>query len=124
MCCARFDPVARNWQAHLFSRGKPAVVPSLFLLRRTTAYPALVRLGSVALVVLALGWFVERALGLSVGVTWLLDRLLDWPRPLLLAGALAVVAVGLHLLARSSGRLVPVADGAPTDEDRPAVTTG
>lgn len=29
----RFDPVARNWQAHLFSRGKPAVVPSLFLRR-------------------------------------------------------------------------------------------
>ena len=29
----RFDPVARNWQAHLFARGKSAVVPSLFLRR-------------------------------------------------------------------------------------------
>ena len=29
----RFDPVARNWQSHLFSRGKSAVVPALFLRR-------------------------------------------------------------------------------------------
>ena len=29
----RFDPVARSWQAHLFARGRPAVVPSLFLRR-------------------------------------------------------------------------------------------
>lgn len=29
----RFDPVARKWQAHLFARGKAAVVPSLFLRR-------------------------------------------------------------------------------------------
>ncbi len=29
----RFDPVARNWQAHLFARGKAAAVPSLFLRR-------------------------------------------------------------------------------------------
>lgn len=29
----RFDPVARNWQAHLFARGRSAVVPSLFLRR-------------------------------------------------------------------------------------------
>lgn len=29
----RFDPVARHWQAHLFARGKPAVVPALFLRR-------------------------------------------------------------------------------------------
>ena len=29
----RFDPVARNWQAHLFARGKGAAVPALFLRR-------------------------------------------------------------------------------------------
>lgn len=29
----RFDPVARNWQGHLFARGKSAVVPALFLRR-------------------------------------------------------------------------------------------
>ena len=29
----RFDPVARNWQAHLFARGRTAAVPSLFLRR-------------------------------------------------------------------------------------------
>jgi hypothetical protein len=29
----RFDPVARNWQEHLFSRGKQATVPALFLRR-------------------------------------------------------------------------------------------
>ena len=29
----RFDPVARNWQTHLFARGRSAAVPSLFLRR-------------------------------------------------------------------------------------------
>jgi hypothetical protein len=29
----RFDPVARNWQAHLFARGRAAAVSSLFLRR-------------------------------------------------------------------------------------------
>lgn len=29
----RFDPVARNWQAHLFARGRSAALPSLFLRR-------------------------------------------------------------------------------------------
>lgn len=29
----RFDPVARNWQSHLFARGRSAVVASLFLRR-------------------------------------------------------------------------------------------
>jgi hypothetical protein len=29
----RFDPIARNWQRHLFQRGKSGAVPSLFLRR-------------------------------------------------------------------------------------------
>ena len=92
------------------------VFPSLFLLRRTSTYVKQMVAGSVALIVISLGWFFERVFDLDLGVSWVVDRLLVWPRPLYLAALLGVYAVGYWYWEKSRNRLIPI-ETPPSDDE-------
>ena len=82
--------------------------PALFMLRRTRIYLPIMRWGSVALIVIAVGWFIDRTLGLDIGVDRVVEPLVAWPRPLYIAAALTVFAVTWYLIERQSNRLIPL----------------
>ena len=93
-------------------RGQIAIIlllfPALFMLRRTRIYLPIMRWGSVALIVIAVGWFIDRTLGLDIGVDRVVEPLVAWPRPLYIAAALTVFAVTWYLIERQRNRLIPL----------------
>lgn len=86
------------------------VFPSLFLLRRTVFYLRAMQAGSVVLIGIALGWFVDRVFALDVGVDRLVTPVLLWPRPLIVAGVLLLAAAVAFIVERSRGRLIDVGE--------------
>lgn len=82
--------------------------PALFLLRRTLMYVRLMQVGSTGLIVIALGWFIDRVFGLDFGVDRIVDPILAWPRALWLVAGFTLLAWGYYAFDRSRGRLIPV----------------
>ena len=84
------------------------VFPALFLLRRTRLYLPFMNLGSVALVAIAFGWFVDRVFDLDVGVDRIVTPVLLWPRPLWIAAGITLLALGVYKFERDHDRLIPL----------------
>ncbi len=87
------------------------IFPALFLARRTRIYLPAMYAGSVALIVVASAWAIDRATGFSVNVDWVVDRVVLWPRSLLFIVLAYVVAGSVYVFERNRGDLVPVAGG-------------
>ncbi|MDH4170174.1 MAG: HupE/UreJ family protein [Acidimicrobiia bacterium] len=98
------------------------VFPILFVLRRTRAYRWLMPLGSIGCAAVAFVWMLERIFEQNLGVSQIVDPLVESPEVFGLLGLAAVVAVGLYLRDRRAGTL-----RAPFDEseqlDEPASAT-
>lgn len=86
------------------------VFPTLYLLRRTRVYPAILVVGSVGLALAALGWAVERVFELRPRIDALFDPLLYYPRVLVLLALAAIVAGAIHLAEKHRRKLVAVAE--------------
>lgn len=90
------------------------IFPALFLARRTRAYLPAMYVGSVALIVIALTWALDRAFGVEFGIDRFVDAVVLWPRSLVFIAAAYVVAGALYWFDRNRGELLPL----PTSEDR------
>ncbi len=86
------------------------VFPSLFMLRRTRFYLPAMYAGSGVLAAIAAGWALDRAFGIDLNVDALVDRVVLWPRSLILIVVLTVVSMATLWLERDRGRLLPAAD--------------
>ena len=93
------------------------VFPILFILRRTRAFVPMMKVGSVALALVALAWATERIFDYDTDVNALVDPVLRWPRSAWLVAVGLVAAVALYAYDRSRGALRPV---AVTTESTPA----
>ena len=92
------------------------VFPALFLLRRTRLYRPIFVLGSLALTAIAVGWMLERIFDLELRVARLVDPIVDWPRSVLLIGALTALAAAVHFVEARADRLLPTVERHATDE--------
>ena len=98
--------------------------PALFLLRRTRYYLPVMYIGSVALAAIAIGWAIDRALGIDLRVDAVVDSVLQFPRSLIFITVVYLIAAGVYALERHRGRLLPITaeggDSEPAD-DRSAI---
>lgn len=85
------------------------IFPSLYLLRRVSFYPLLMRLGSLALALAATGWALERVFELRPRVDSLFDPILYYPRVLVVMALAAALAGGVYWTEKRRARLLPVA---------------
>lgn len=86
------------------------IFPSLFMLRRTRYYLRTMYVGSVALAAIATAWALDRSFGIDLKVDWLVDRLVAWPRALVLIGLITVLAMATLYREQSRDRLLPAAE--------------
>jgi hypothetical protein len=101
------------------------VFPALYIARRTRAYQPAMYAGSVALIVIAAAWVLDRALGIDLGIDPWVEAVLLWPRSLLLVAALYVGAVALYYFDKSRNALLPVVGAEQADrEPQGAVAQG
>ncbi len=89
------------------------VFPSLYLLRRTRFFLGAMYAGSLALAAIATGWALDRALGIDLNVDALVDRVVLWPRSLVLIAIVTMIAIVTLYIERNGGRLLPAADDSP-----------
>jgi hypothetical protein len=82
--------------------------PALFLLRRTVYYRPLFVGASVVLCGLSLGWLIERAFVVDLGMSTFVDPIVEWPRALFFVVALTVLCAGVRTWEDRRGRLLPV----------------
>lgn len=93
--------------------------PALFLLRRTLFYVTFMQVGSIALIAIALGWFVDRVFELDLGVDEIVNPVLAWPRALWLVAVFTVISWGVYEIEKRRGRLIPI--DVPLEEEESSV---
>jgi hypothetical protein len=89
--------------------------PALYLLRRTTIYPLVLRGGSILLALIAGIWAIERVFETSLGIDDLLEKFTRAPRVFLLVAITTVIAAAIRQAEASRGRLVPLTTETPRD---------
>ncbi len=101
-----------------------ATFPALFLLRRTKAYTGIVTVLSLLFAVVAIGWMIERLFEVELGVSDLVDPVVELPNALVYLAIITALAAAYHRFEDRAGRLVPLAgsepeaDAAPIREDK------
>ena len=86
--------------------------PALFLLRRTRIYVPFLKIGSIALAVVATIWAIERIFETSLGIDSVLERFTRAPRVFVLVAIATVLAAGIRQVEAAKGNLAPL----PGDE--------
>ncbi|HSG79663.1 MAG TPA: HupE/UreJ family protein [Acidimicrobiia bacterium] len=82
--------------------------PALFILSRTVYYGRVFVAASVTLAGVSFVWAFERIVSVDVGLTDQIIRVVRWPRSLIGAIAVTLVALLLYERERRSGNLVPL----------------
>ncbi len=85
--------------------------PALHLARRTRLYKPAFTITSVLLAVVSLGWMIERLAEVELGINGIVDKLIKFPRSILLAVVLAAIAGAIYWNEKRAGRLLPVHSG-------------
>lgn len=88
------------------------VFPILFILRRTTWYPQVLKIGSLVMAAVAFIWMLERVFDVDLRIDWVMDRVFAFPRILIAVVLLAGVAAAVFLRQRDRGELTPIAEPA------------
>lgn len=96
--------------------------PTLAMLRRTAAYPWILKIGSMVLGVIAGIWAVERIFETSLGVDDLLEKFTRAPRVFILVAITTAAAAAWRQLESGRGRLTRVAgnDEGASDAAEPS----
>ncbi len=84
--------------------------PALFLLRRTTIYVPFLRVGSIALAVVATIWAIERIFETSLGIDTVLEKFTRAPRVFFLVAIVTLFAAAIYKIQDQQGTLAPVSD--------------
>ena len=82
--------------------------PALYLLRRTSIYVPMLRIGSLALAGVATIWALERIFETELGIDNLLERFTRAPRVFFLIAIVTVIAAGIRQFEAARGNLVPL----------------
>lgn len=90
--------------------------PALFLLRRTSVYVPLLRIGSIALAGVATIWALERIFETSLGIDDLLEKFTRAPRVFFLVAIATVIAAGIRQVEAARGTLAPLDKPQETPE--------
>jgi len=90
--------------------------PALFLLRRTTAYPWILRVGSMLLALVATIWAIERIFETELGIDNILEKFTRAPRVFVLVAIVTVLAAAYRQFDESRGALLPL-DGTGERSD-------
>ena len=94
--------------------------PALYLLRRTTTYPWVLRLGSILLALVASVWALERIFETDLGIDNILEKFTRAPRVFLLIAIATVIAAGVRQVEASRGTLLPLdGQGSATSQSDP-----
>lgn len=92
--------------------------PALFLLRRTVAYPWILRVGSIALAVIATIWAIERIFETELGIDNILEKFTRAPRVFVLVAIITVLAAGYRQVEESRGALLALDGSGDRSTDR------
>ena len=85
--------------------------PALYLLRRTTLYPWILRVGSMLLALVATIWAIERIFETELGIDNILERFTRAPRVFVLVAIVTVLAAAYRQFEDARGALLPL-DGS------------
>jgi len=80
--------------------------PALFLLRRTKYYRPMFLAGSIVLILVSIGWAIERVWGGRAVTSAVIDELTEFPRVLIALAIGTAIAGGVFLVERSNERLL------------------
>lgn len=80
--------------------------PVLFLLRRTKYYRPFLIVGCIGLIIVSIGWAIERVWGGRTITTSVIDKVTDFPRVLIFLAIATAIAGGLFMFERSKDRLL------------------
>lgn len=92
------------------------IFPVLFLLRRTSLYAHVLRLGSIGMALIATNWFIERVFDVETGLGDYVDKGLKFPRVLAPIALAAVFAIFWQRREAGRNALIPL----PGDHGVPA----
>ncbi len=93
--------------------------PALFLLRRTSVYVPLLRIGSLVLAAVATIWALERIFETSLGIDNILEKFTRAPRVFVLIAITTVIAAGIRQLEATRGTLASVDEPAANPDRDP-----
>ncbi|MFT7474001.1 MAG: hypothetical protein ACI81L_000917 [Verrucomicrobiales bacterium] len=103
------------------------IFPALFLLRRTTMYKWVLRIGSIVLAGIASIWALERIFETELGIDSFLEKFTRAPRVFVLVAVATVLAAVIRSVESRRGRLAPVSvddvanDQMATEGEQPAL---
>lgn len=92
--------------------------PALYLLRRTTLYPWILRGGSMLLALVATIWAIERIFETELGIDSILEKFTRAPRVFVLIAIATVLAAAYRQFDESRGALLPL-DGTGDRSNTP-----
>lgn len=85
-----------------------AIFPALYFLRRTSLYDTVFTIGSIVLAVVSVGWMIERVFELDLGISGVVDPILEVPRILIPLALVTVFAWWWSRREEAAGKLKPV----------------
>ena len=85
------------------------VFPALFLLRRTKYYRPFFLAGCVMLIVVSIGWAIERVFGGTDITSRVVDKIAAFPRVLIFLALATAIAAGAYFFEKSKDRLLETA---------------
>lgn len=85
------------------------IFPALYLARRTRAYLPAMYAGSVALIIVATLWALDRAAGIETSIDGIVDRLVLWPQSLWFLALVYIGAIVAYTVDQRRSSLMPVA---------------
>jgi hypothetical protein len=101
--------------------GQVAVIvgafPGLFLLRRTRYYVPFLRLVSIGMAVVAIGWMVERLAEIELGINDIVDPLIKLPNAYYYVATFTALCLVVNRIETAAGRLLPVYGEDDDDDD-------
>ncbi|MEM9042824.1 MAG: HupE/UreJ family protein [Actinomycetota bacterium] len=98
--------------------------PLLFLLRRTVYYRPLFITASIGMAVVSIGWMFERLFERDLGYNGAIDRVVQWPRSLIVLVVLTAIAAALFKREEAAGRLLDTRPDDAADDSDPSTGTG
>lgn len=99
------------------------LLPALYLLRRTTIYPLVIRGGSILLALVAAVWAIERVFERDLGIDTVLNRFTKAPRVFVLIAVATAIAAVAREFQRRRNTLRPLPGSVGTHRANEALRT-
>lgn len=90
--------------------------PALFLLRRTSIYQWVLKVGSMLLALVATIWAIERVFEIEIGIDNILEKFTRAPRVFVLIAIVTVIAAGIRQVEAARGNLLSLDHGISESE--------